>query len=150
MPGRCPPDRDRLRRVDTPSCRQPRHPVLITGPSIFQDRRSDFAADAFDTNLANYDDFTEIMSRLQLMARSGNPVLLLTGDVHYARILQADLKLTQLMRPGGSMYEGISSPTSLINMPFRNQWSDLRSGTRGNSPCLTSCPRWRHRRIPAW
>jgi hypothetical protein len=99
-------------------------PVLITGPSIFQDKRSDFAGDALDNNLANYDDFIEIMSRLQLMARSGNPVLLLTGDVHYARILQADLKLTQLTRPGGSMYEVISSPTSLVNMPFRDQWSD--------------------------
>ena len=124
-------------------------PVLITGPSIFQDRKSDFAADAFDSNLANYDDFMEIMSRLQLMARAGNPVLLLTGDVHYARILQADLKLTQLMRPGGSMYEVISSPTSLVNMPFRDQWSDAARRV-GNILHRKTVPagRWKKASIP--
>jgi hypothetical protein len=105
-------------------------PVLITGPSIFQDKRSHFAAEILDSNLANYQDFKDIMDGLKMMAQSGKTVLLLTGDVHYARILQADLKLTQLSGPGGSMYEVISSPTSLVNMPLLDQWSDAARRVR--------------------
>jgi hypothetical protein len=124
-------------------------PVLITGPSIFQDKRSHFAAEILDSNLANYRDFSDIMDGLKMMARSGKTVLLLTGDVHYARILQADLKLTQLTKPGGSMYEVISSPTSLVNMPFRDQWSDAARSI-GNVLRWKPVPagRWKKAQIP--
>lgn len=105
-------------------------PVLITGQSIFQDKKSDSDARNKDSNLANYDDFVKIIDGLQMMAQSGNPVLLLTGDVHYARILRADLKLTQFTRPGGSMHEIISSPTSLARMPGIDQFNILTTGSR--------------------
>jgi hypothetical protein len=123
--------------------------VLITAPAIFQDKRSHFAAEILDSNLANYGDFKDIMGGLKMMARSGKTVLLLTGDVHYARILQADLKLTQLMGPGGSMYEVISSPTSLVNMPFRDQWSDAARRI-GNILRREPVPaaRWKKAQIP--
>jgi len=105
-------------------------PVLITGQSVFQDKKSGSDARNRDSNLANYDDFVKIINGLQMMARAGNPVLLLTGDVHYARILKADLKLTQLTRPNGSIHEIISSPTSLVDMPVFDQWSIITTGSR--------------------
>jgi hypothetical protein len=40
-------------------------PVLITGPVIFQDKRSHFAAEILDSNLANYADFKDIMDGLK-------------------------------------------------------------------------------------
>ena len=124
-------------------------PVLITGPSIFQDEKSNFDATVFDSNLANYDDFSQITSGLDMLAQAGNPVLLLTGDVHYARILQADLKLTQLTRPGGSMFEIISSPTSLVDMPFVDQWSDAWTRVRSifNREPIPAA-RWRRAPLP--
>src|SRR6476661_2442461 len=63
--------------------------VLVTGPSLFQEAKGGLARKAFDSNLSNYTDYGEIMDGLLKLSQAGRPSLLLTGDVHYGRIVRA-------------------------------------------------------------
>jgi hypothetical protein len=102
-------------------------PVLVTGPSLFQQRKIGLEAKAIDGNLSNYSDYKFIVDGMLQLARAGSPVLLLTGDVHYARMVSAhDLQI-----PPAVMYEVISSPSSLVAMPGKDQWKRLKSGFGG-------------------
>jgi hypothetical protein len=90
-------------------------PVIATGPSLFQ-RASTGVAAWVDRNLANYRDYRVVMEGLIAMARAGRPVLALTGDVHYARVLDATLFGTDagVPHPFGRIREVIASPTCLV------------------------------------
>jgi hypothetical protein len=126
-----------------------RIPVLVTGPSIFQDPAGHFSAEVLDSNLSNYEDFPQILAPLKRLVRHGFPVLLLTGDVHYGRVITADLKSVRLGRPNGSMHEVISSPSSLVNLPLVDQWSDARRLLRRlfRREAIPSA-RWSQARLP--
>ena len=94
-------------------------PVLVTGPSLVQPRKSAVGRIA-DANLANFDDYLLIMDQLRRLLEAGYPVLLLTGDVHYPRISRAVMPDAIASR-GGVLTEVISSPISLVQFPGLDQ-----------------------------
>ena len=99
-------------------------PVLVTGPSVFQHRKEGAwwkfwtspKSGASDANLSNFGDYKDIINGLSRLSDEGRPVLSLSGDVHYSRVLGARRGLL----PGRVIHEVICSPTSLV--PFL--WKD--------------------------
>jgi len=89
-----------------------------------------------DAALSNYDDYQEIMEALGTLK---NPLILLTGDVHWGRLLQV-IKLAPYAHVGG--YEIITSPLSLVTTVFNDDlgraWGAIK-GLFGRTD-----PWWRH------
>jgi hypothetical protein len=64
-----------------------------------------------DHELYEYEDFDDIVRELEKLSDAGRPYVCVTGDVHYGRVIAAkDLRKSWRI----SMYEVISSPTSLV------------------------------------
>jgi hypothetical protein len=101
--------------------------VVVTGQSFFEDPATGVRAKVADRHLANYGDYDAIMSVILDLARAGRPVLCITGDVHFGRVMRA----TQEGDPATTLYEVISSPTSLVTTVGADQVSQLTNNLRG-------------------
>jgi hypothetical protein len=97
--------------------------AVVTGQSVFQEKVSDLQGAIADRHLANYGDYDEIMAVLVGLARAGRPVLCITGDVHWGRLIQA----TELQSQKPALYEVISSPSSLVATVGKDQLAGLLS-----------------------
>lgn len=114
--------------------------VLVTGPSLLQEPKPSLASKAFDSNLSNYADYPDIMASLLKLSRAGRPALLLTGDVHYGRIVQ----MWNRMWPHSTIHEVIASPASLVPMPGLDQLKGLAAAIRRRFGSTDVAPRWPH------
>ena len=109
-------------------------PVLVTGPSVFQPAKASVwwnflsrpTSGLSDANLANFDDYRDILAGLLRLADLGRPVLSLSGDVHYSRVLAARRGLG-----APPIHEIICSPTSLVPTPFKRDRSSPSWPERG-------------------
>ncbi|HEX8457025.1 MAG TPA: alkaline phosphatase D family protein [Pyrinomonadaceae bacterium] len=89
-----------------------------------------------DHELYEYGDFERIVRELERLTDAGRPLLCVTGDVHYGRVIAAkDLRRNWRV----SMYEVISSPASLV--------TDITSDWRKGSPSAND-PWPRHSESP--
>jgi hypothetical protein len=107
---------------------QPAFGLLVAGQSVFSPPVGAFKGKLADYELPNYAaDYTFLQSELEALTAAGLPVMLATGDVHWGRALQA----VDFARPGASIYEVISSPTSLvanvITDPFKQLSGAIKS-----------------------
>jgi len=84
--------------------------VFISGQSLFTQATGKIAGAVGDYELPNYDDYGRILLRLQRLADAGRPVLCLTGDVHWGRVVTA----TDIRTGRTAFAEIISSPMSLV------------------------------------
>jgi len=83
--------------------------VVVTGQSLFDAPTGKLAGTVGDWTLADYGDYRPLVRALAGLAEVGRPVLCLTGDVHWGRVLAA-------RGHGGAprFYEIITSPSSLV------------------------------------
>lgn len=121
--------------------RQGRYGVIVTGQTLFQGRASWWKARLADRNLADYGDYPEIMRTVLGLARAGRPVLCLTGDVHYGRVMSAVEDRTR-----ARWYEVISSPTSLVTTVGKDQFAALENSVSSRFGRRDSA--YRHRDAP--
>jgi hypothetical protein len=84
-------------------------PVFVTGQTIFQPPASWLGRRTGDATLANHADYGELVKLVKRLLDEGRPLLCITGDVHWGRLL----RLTGGMHDG-MLYEVISSPVSLV------------------------------------
>jgi hypothetical protein len=115
--------------------------VIVTGQSLFQPPAPWLKARVADRHLADYKDYPQIMTTVMKLARAGRPVLCLTGDVHYGRVISAVEE-----RTGARLYEVISSPTSLVTTVGIDQYSALENSVF--SVFGHRDPTYRHRSAP--
>jgi hypothetical protein len=79
--------------------------------------------------LPNYGDFSYITNALGRLADAGLPITLITGDVHWGRVAAA-----RDARTGReSIFEIISSPTSLVSTVGKDQLAALGGSIRGQT-----------------
>ncbi|HKA18616.1 MAG TPA: hypothetical protein VKN18_09870 [Blastocatellia bacterium] len=84
--------------------------VFISGQSLLSPAAGELSGGIGDFELANYGDYNQIMASLQRLADAGRPVLLLTGDVHWGRVVTSiDIHTGRI-----AFSEVISSPASLV------------------------------------
>jgi hypothetical protein len=99
-----------------------RIPILITGQTIFEEKAGFFGTHFGDARLANHDDYGVLVKALMRMVDAGRPVLCLTGDVHFGRILSIENS-----PKANRLYEVISSPVSLVENVVTNVFSPITS-----------------------
>lgn len=84
--------------------------VFVTGQSLFEDPKGRLQGKVADYAMADYGDYPELMRTLSSLAANNRPLLCLTGDVHWGRVV-ATLDVTSQRN---AIYEIISSPASLV------------------------------------
>lgn len=117
--------------------------LLVTGQSLFQEPKKKLDGRWTDWHLANYQtDYRLIMSELQRCADSGKPVVCITGDVHWGRVLHAVSKnATSVSAP---ILEVVSSPSSLLSHTLKDVQGKISSWigrSDGEWPRHSSPPR---------
>lgn len=104
--------------------------VVVTGQSLFQEPAGPLKARLADRHLANYRDYPAMMGMLADLVASGRPVLCLTGDVHYGRMIAARADAA----PNNPLYEVIASPSSLVTTLPRGPRTEQNPWPRHSSP----------------
>jgi hypothetical protein len=113
--------------ISTAKSATPRYGVLVTGQSLFTKSAGTLKGSIADFEFPDYPaDYQFLMAEIERVSRAGLPVLCLTGDVHWGRILCATA-------PSGSapVYEVISSPTSLVESIGADQIANAANGIKG-------------------
>jgi hypothetical protein len=96
-----------LRMIDTPGSM----PVLVTGPSLFQNPSKHRW---MDLNFADVEEYPTVINGLLRLSEAGRTPLALTGDVHYPRVTRARYDAGSPSRPWAPLHEVIASPASLV------------------------------------
>lgn len=84
--------------------------VFATGQSLYDEPAGSWKGSIADYTLANYGDYEEIIAKLASVSDRGQPLVFLTGDVHWGRV--TTINDVKTGRP--AMYEVISSPSALV------------------------------------
>ncbi|MEX2527678.1 MAG: alkaline phosphatase D family protein [Gemmatimonadota bacterium] len=106
--------------------------AVVTGQSLFDEPAGWLKARLADRTLANYGDYGDVVRQLEWLGDQGRPVLCITGDVHWGRMME-----TRDRRQKAKFYEVISSPTSLVTTIGADQlkaWGSAARGLLGRSP----------------
>lgn len=102
---------------------QKRMGVFVTGQSLVVKPTTPLTGTVVDHELPDYADFDRMITLLVRLIDAGRPVLCLTGDVHWGRVVAL-----QDIRTGRTpLYEIISSPSSLVTTVGRDQLNALGS-----------------------
>lgn len=96
--------------------------VFASGQSLFRKAAGKFTGSIGDYELPNYGDYARIMTSLQKLVDAGRPVLCLTGDVHWGRVVRAsDIRTSRT-----GFIEIISSPASLVETVGADQLNKIK------------------------
>lgn len=87
--------------------------VVVIGQPLFAEAPGWIGSTFFDKTLANYDQYKDLS---EVLSETKRPIVILTGDVHYARLAQC--RLPSMV----SIYEVISSPTALVDRSAGLDW----------------------------
>ena len=98
--------------------------VLATGQSLLDGA---VELSATDLTLATFPDYRQIVQHLARALDAGRPVMLVTGDVHWGRVLRA----VDTRHGMPLLYEVISSPTSLVSFVGMDQVKKIGAGIAG-------------------
>jgi phosphodiesterase/alkaline phosphatase D-like protein len=112
--------------IATAKSATPRYGVLVTGQSLFAAAAGELKGNIADFEFPDYAaDYRFLMEQIERVSHAGLPVLCLTGDVHWGRILRAG-------GPSGTapIYEVISSPTSLVESIGADQVAQAIGGIK--------------------
>jgi hypothetical protein len=102
--------------------------MLVTGQSFFSPAAGAFKGAIADYEYPDYEaDYRFMVAQLERLTRAGLPVILATGDVHWGRVLRAD----DPGAPGASVFEVISSPTSLVSSVMVDQAKSVWGAVTG-------------------
>jgi hypothetical protein len=91
--------------------------VFVTGQSLFTVSASQLGGAIADYTLPNYGDYGRLMRTLQQLVDAGRPVICLTGDVHWGRVVTSK----DIHTGRTAFIETISSPVSLVSTVGRDQ-----------------------------
>jgi hypothetical protein len=83
------------------------HPVFVTGQSMFAEPIGRLKGKVADWEMPNYGDYAAVLAAL---TRSQQPLLCVTGDVHWGRVLRGVDS-----RGGADVHEVIVSPAALVS-----------------------------------
>lgn len=91
---------------------------MVSGQSIFA--RKSFGGSLLDKNLLDFPNEYNVLARAVQRASARRPVLCLTGDVHFGRVLAV-----RGSQESGRLFEIISSPAALVDNPIKNATTAL-------------------------
>lgn len=89
--------------------------VIVTGQSLYAGAAGSFTGAVADYEYPDYDDFPSVVEQL---ARIKPPLICLTGDVHWGRVVKS---ISRHPAHRGNVYEVITSPLALVSTIGRDQ-----------------------------
>jgi hypothetical protein len=101
--------------------------VVVFCQSLFDVPVSRFKGTVGDWSLSNYGDYDEVTGMLVELAAAGRPVVCLTGDVHYGRVIRGN----PLAGGRAPIYEVITSPSSLVATIGSDQLKSIGAAISG-------------------
>lgn len=91
--------------------------VFATGQSVYDEPVGKWKGTLQDYSFSNYRDYPDIITMLTSIPNRGQPLLCLTGDVHWGRVTKGvDVKTAR-----EALYEVISSPSALVTFSGKDQ-----------------------------
>ena len=99
---------------------QPAVGLLSSGQALVIEKPGVWDRNLADMEMVNYEDFTKIKNALQELFAAEIPVLYITGDVHWGRILEGKNQRGKVL-----FYEVIASPSRLIDTLGSDQKNQL-------------------------
>ena len=101
--------------------------VFASGQSLFREPAGNLGGKVGDYEMPNYGDYGDIMRSLKRMVDAGRPVLCLTGDVHWGRVVTSRDRNTGRI----AFTEIISSPASLVSTIGADQFKKFKGALTG-------------------
>ncbi|SCY27427.1 Phosphodiesterase/alkaline phosphatase D [Nitrosospira sp. Nl5] len=103
--------------------------IFVTGQSMLDSPAGGLKGALAGYQLSNYGDFSYVTHALGRFAEAGLPITMITGDVHWGRVAAA-----RDARTGReSIFEIISSPTSLVSTVGKDQLIALQGTIKGQT-----------------
>ncbi|HVG63215.1 MAG TPA: metallophosphatase [Hyalangium sp.] len=112
--------------------RERRLGIFITGQSLLAPTAGALNRRFGDSTMDNYADFRFLCGQLDRLMREAGDVMLITGDVHWGRIVR--LNPRDALDSGMQMIEVTSSPTSLVTTPLRDPLAKAKADKRDPWP----------------
>lgn len=103
--------------------------IFVTGQSMLDSPVGGLKGALAGYQLSNYGDFSYVTHELGRFAEAGLPIIMITGDVHWGRVAAA--RDTRTGRE--SIFEIISSPTSLVSTVGKDQLIALQGAIKGRT-----------------
>lgn len=101
--------------------------LLSSGQTLLMEKPNRWEREFFDAEMPNYKDYDEVLKKnLVELINAGIPVIYLTGDVHWGRIIEGTNQTGQVM-----LYEIIASPSRLQNFVVKDQWNAVTNAIKG-------------------
>lgn len=99
--------------------------LLSTGQVLLIEKQDQFNRNVFDAEMPNYKDYAILQQSLTKLIEAGIPVIYLTGDVHWGRIIEGT-KDNQIL-----LYEIVSSPSRLQDFIVKDQKNAIMDRIKG-------------------
>lgn len=101
--------------------------VVATGQSLLAERHARWRKQVVDSGMADHGDYAGLVKAISDLAAQGRPVVLLTGDVHWGRVVKGR------SQPSGAvaLYEVISSPSSLLTQVGKDTFNSIGNAIAG-------------------
>jgi hypothetical protein len=101
--------------------------VFVSGQSLFSKPATNLTGKVGDYELPNYNDYGSIMQALKGIVDRGRPVICLTGDVHWGRVVTSK----DIQSGRTAFAEVISSPASLVTTIGADQLKEIGGAIGG-------------------
>ena len=101
--------------------------VFVSGQSLFSKPATSLTGKVGDYELPNYKDYGAIMKTLERIVDGGRPVICLTGDVHWGRVVTSK----DIQSGRTAFAEVISSPASLVTTIGADQLKEIGGAIGG-------------------
>jgi hypothetical protein len=99
--------------------------LLSSGQALIIETPGRWARKLADMEMPNYKDFSVVIAALERLFEAGIPVLYVTGDVHWGRIVEGKNQRGDVL-----FYEVIASPSRLIDTSGADQMNTLKNNMR--------------------
>ena len=124
--------------VQSATSGSPRYGIFVTGQSLFRSAVGKMRGQVADFEFPDYeDDHRFMVGELERVTQTSLPVLCVTGDVHWGRMLRTG----NVSGHAAPIFEVISSPASLVATVFADQASEVWGAIRGLSGSRDPWPR---------
>ena len=100
--------------------------LLSSGQALLMEKPGRWDRHVADMEMVNYDDFAQLQKIIAELFTAEIPVLYITGDVHWGRVVEGKNQRGQTL-----FYEVIASPSRLLDTLGSDQLNNVKNNLRG-------------------
>ncbi|HRB97129.1 MAG TPA: hypothetical protein PKY67_05385 [Nitrosomonas sp.] len=101
--------------------------LLSSGQALLMEKSNSLSSHVLDAEMPNFPDHEKLISKISQLINAGIPIIYITGDVHWGRIVEGKDSANNTM-----FYEIIASPSRLQDFIFKDQFNWLKNKLIGS------------------